>query len=354
MSTQLPNGIEIFDDNSIVGTSDNDFFRIDEYDRFLDGEINIINVDLKEGDDELDAGNLFNDFYNGVSRFRQLPSVNMNGGDGDDNFVARGGGFSKISGGNGFDGVLTDVGDFITLDYDFTTSDNEITFVPKQPKDKREENTKIVISKDVEMLRDFGNNYLLVEDLFNGEINYLNAEEASQYREDYKNGVVEDEEPMPDTPPSNDSDPVTEPDPVDPSIDADLDPKPLDPEVSGLYIEGTGTKDKITGTQFDDDIYGFGGNDRIRAGNGDDLIDAGDGRKNVVRSGKGFDIIVLNDDARVIIKDFDAELDALSLDGVSGQTSYQQRGNNFYIYDNDGDMIARLKGEFNIDQIDFV
>lgn len=351
MSTTLPNGIVIRDDNTIVGTNDRESIFVDNFERFLNSEITTITLDLKGGDDSFDSGNYFNRFdYDSGDK----PVVNMIGGDGNDFFVARPNGLTKISGGDGYDQVLTDVGDFITFAYDFTASDNEITFVAKQPKDKREENTKIVISKDVEMLYDFGDNYLLVEDLFNGEVNYLRAEEANQYREDYENGIVEDEEPMPDTPPSNDTDPVPDPSPVDPSMDDDVDPKPLDPEVSGLYIEGTGTKDKITGTQFDDDIYGFGGNDRIRAGNGDDLIDAGDGRKNVVRSGKGFDIIVLNEDARVIIKDFDAELDALSLDGVSGQTSYQQRGINFYLYDNDGDMIARLKGEFNIDQIDFV
>lgn len=354
MSTTLPNGIEILDDNTIVGTNSGESFYLDSYEQFLNNEITTITIDLKGGDDTIFPGNYFNEFYYGEGEPSDQPTINMIGGDGNDGFNVNSGGLSSISGGGGYDQVFLSLDNFITLDYDFTTSNNEITFAPKQPKDKREENTKIVINKDVEMLRDFSNSYLIVEDLFNGEINYLSFEEASQYRQDFLNGVVEGEDPTPDTPRSNDTDPVTDPDPVDPSMDDDIDPKPLDPEVSGLYIEGTGTKDKITGTQFDDDIYGFGGNDRIRSGNGDDLIDAGGGRKNVVRSGKGFDIIVLNEDARVIIKDFDTEFDALSLDGVSGQTSYQQRGNNFYLYDSDGDMIASLKGEIDINQIDFV
>lgn len=354
MSTTLPNGIEILDDNTIIGTNSGESFYLDRYEQFLNNEITSITIDLKGGNDSIFPGNYLFELYNGDSEPSEQPTINMIGGDGNDGFSVNRGGLSNVSGGDGYDQVFLSLDNFITLDYDSTVSNNEIIFVPKQPKDKREENTKIVINKDVEMVRDFSDSYLIVEDLFNGEINYLSFEEASQYRQDFLDGIVEDENPTPDTPPSNDTDPVTDSDPVDPSMDEDIDPKPLDPEVSGLYIEGTGTKDKITGTQFDDDIYGFGGNDRIRAGNGDDLIDAGGGRKNVVRSGKGFDIIVLNEDARVIIKDFDAELDALSLDGVSGQTSYQQRGNNFYLYDNDGDMIARLKGEFNIDQIDFV
>lgn len=136
--------------------------------------------------------------------------------------------------------------------------------------------------------------------------------------------------------------------------DGDVEPQPVDPEESGKFIEGTSRKDKLTGTKYDDDIYGYGGNDKIKGKGGDDLIDAGKGRKNVAKGGSGEDTFVLNKNARVIIKDFDPVEDAISLDGAPGRTSYQQRGNNFYFYDNDGDSIAKIKGVIDYDSIDLV
>ena len=76
--------------------------------------------------------------------------------------------------------------------------------------------------------------------------------------------------------------------------------------------------------------------------------------KNKVKGGGGSDIFVLNSDAKVIIKDFDVFNDFLSLDGVTGETSQQQRRNNFLALDNDGDVIAKLKGQFDSSQINFI
>ena len=134
----------------------------------------------------------------------------------------------------------------------------------------------------------------------------------------------------------------------------DIDPQPVDPSSSGEFIEGTNDKDRLTGTGKDDDIYGYDGNDKINGKGGDDLIDAGNGTRNVVKGGPGSDTFVLNENATVIIKDFDLAEDAISLDGVNGETSYQQRGNNFYLYDNDGDAIARIKGVIDIELVDLV
>ena len=216
MDTILPNGIEILSDNTILGTSKNEYIYLDMYTRFLNPEINSIKINLKDGNDNFDSGNLFNM----GTEFSQLTSVDMRGGAGNDFFVGRVGGLTRISGGSGYDEVLTDLGDLITLDYSFTVSETEITFVHKLPQDETEENTKLIISRDVEMMKDFGENYLLVEDLVNGKINYLNAGEARKYRESYKQGSAETNEENPDSIFLDELEPV-----IDPAT-AEPDPTP--------------------------------------------------------------------------------------------------------------------------------
>ena len=142
---------------------------------------------------------------------------------------------------------------------------------------------------------------------------------------------------------------------MEPQVTADPGIQPqatADPGTNKVI--GSNKKDRLTGTNAADEIYGFDGNDEIFGKKGDDLIDAGLGIKNKVKGGGGSDIFVLNDDSKVIIKDFNVFNDFLSLDGVTGEISQQQRENKLLVLDDDGDVIARINGQLEADQINFI
>ena len=339
--------------------------------------------------------------YNLYKQYPNYTNFTVNGNDGDDEirlWIWSRNGIDRANGGSGDDymsGVAADAG-FAAMVFSGDLGRDRIYFVGSTIIDitrpyptitevtlvNNNDGTKFTagISDDVEYFYDQNASYYLTEDIANGRIRTVDWDELSfraygenadwyikgldtysQYHSDPTPAPVPAPTPQPTpapvpTPtPEPQPEPAPEPEPApQPEPTPEPEPEPIDPPSTTRLLEGTNRRDKLTGTKFDDEIYGFGGNDKINGKKGDDLIDAGLGMKNKVKGGGGSDIFVLNSDAKVIIKDFDVFNDFLSLDGVTGETSQQQRGNNFLVLDNDSDVIAKLSGQFDSSQINFI
>ncbi len=110
-------------------------------------------------------------------------------------------------------------------------------------------------------------------------------------------------------------------------------------------IKGSNKRDKLIGTNGDDEIHGYRGDDLINAKAGDDIIYPGDfgKRKDIIKTGSGHDVVVLDENSYVYITDFKTgsdEIDATALNNLDtwtkGKSTYI--GNDDYIY-------AILKGK---------
>jgi hypothetical protein len=183
----LPNGVTIVD-NIITGTAENDQFWLDYYVDYLLGTITTITAFGEDGDDTFDSGNVL---LNGAGLYPAgtLPSVIFYGGAGNDNFVGRTGGTTEVYGGDGYDELLTDSGLFITTRMDYSVIDGKVVF--ERAEDGRTGYAKYVINSDIEIIRDFGDNYLVISDLLNGVIRYLDSDQANLYRQSWESGAPE-------------------------------------------------------------------------------------------------------------------------------------------------------------------
>ena len=110
-------------------------------------------------------------------------------------------------------------------------------------------------------------------------------------------------------------------------------------------IQGTNQRDKLVGTNGDDEIYGHRGSDIINAKAGDDVIYPGDfgKKKDVIRTGPGKDVVVLDEDSYVYITDFKTGSDEIDVTDLSNPDTWTQ-GNSTYI-GNDDYIYAILKGK---------
>ena len=100
------------------------------------------------------------------------------------------------------------------------------------------------------------------------------------------------------------------------------------------------------GTNGDDEIYGYGGDDLINAKAGDDIIYPGDfgKKKDVIKTGSGEDVVVLDEDSYVYIKDFKSGFDEIDVTALSDDIDTWTKGNKTYIGDDDY-IYAILKGK---------
>ena len=111
-------------------------------------------------------------------------------------------------------------------------------------------------------------------------------------------------------------------------------------------IEGSNRRDRLTGTNGDDEIYGYGGDDLINAKAGDDIIYPGDfgKKKDIIKTGSGEDVVVLDEDSYVYIKDFKSGFDEIDVTALSDDIDTWTKGNKTYIGDDDY-IYAILKGK---------
>ena len=196
MPVFLPNGIKIDSNNLITATErgDDDLW-MDKYEKYLNTSSNSIAVKAGQGNDKMDAGNLFNNIYNLVGPYVSgtILDLSMHGEDGDDIITARRGGTTRAFGGEDFDIVHADLGDvFITLDYDFEVIGDELHITPKQSaidawrgESAFIENTRLILDRNVEWIQS-GGEYLLVDNLFNGEFKYFSQKEFSRISDEYR------------------------------------------------------------------------------------------------------------------------------------------------------------------------
>ena len=123
------------------------------------------------------------------------------------------------------------------------------------------------------------------------------------------------------------------------------DPLPPDPEPepdpdAPLVLEGSGRRDRITGTDEDEIIVSGGGRtDRVTSGGGEDIFYFGDETSNGRRE-------------RDVLYDFDPAFDTIALaDGVEITDSYQtRRGHLVLELSGDGDQIL-IRDTLTVDQI---
>ena len=119
-----------------------------------------------------------------------------------------------------------------------------------------------------------------------------------------------------------------------------------------------GSGKKIRGTTEDDYIIGGGEAKKIFGFSGDDIIDPGkvkNGSKYVkCKGGFGADTFVIEDQYRLVIKDFNVIEDELQVSGLSGSFDYETKGKNTYIFDDDGDVVAKIKGVFDLSEANIV
>ena len=130
------------------------------------------------------------------------------------------------------------------------------------------------------------------------------------------------------------------------------------PKKKNRFI-GTKRKDKITATNGMDLIIGNGGADVINARGGDDLIDPSrwtGGGYDVVRTGKGYDTIILEDDYWVEILDFNIKKDTLDLRRLNEDWNwdYFKGSKTTYIFNHEEDEVARFKGFVDLANADII
>ena len=203
MSIFLPNGIQI-DSNNLITSAEkgDDDIYMDKYEKYLNTSSDRIVIKVGQGNDSIDAGNLFNNIYNNVSPYATgtILDLSLYGEDGDDIITARQGGTTRAFGGNDFDIVNADLGaGFITLDYNFEAIGDELHLTPKQSaidawsgESAFIENTRLIIDRSVEWIQS-GGEYLLVENLFNDEIKYFTQKKFSRIRNEYHDFPLTDE-----------------------------------------------------------------------------------------------------------------------------------------------------------------
>ena len=192
---KLPNGIQISRSNTITLTNDDDTAWMGDYEKYLKRSITSITVKARSGNDTMSPGALIHRIYNGVSTYpdNTVLEISLYGEEGDDTFFIKTGGIVEAFGGKGFDEVRADMGtDFITNFYNFEVLGDELHFSPK-PKTPEKlglgrggHNTRLIVDKDVELIGDFGGNYLKVDDLFKGKVKYLTRKEADLYKGAYE------------------------------------------------------------------------------------------------------------------------------------------------------------------------
>ena len=202
----LPNGVNITAENVITGTSKNDNLYLDSYANNLNPAYSSVTIYGRDGDDRFDGANVF---LNGKNVYSPGTLIygDFYGEGGDDFFVGRPGGTTQAHGGSGFDEFLTDTDDFITTHMQFSNEVDRIVF--ERPKENGY--AKFIIHNDIELLKDFGGNYLIVEDLFKGVVRYIDSDQAYAYRQSWKEGEsvtlpestpIRDPEPAPKSEPS--------------------------------------------------------------------------------------------------------------------------------------------------------
>ncbi len=177
---RLPNGFYIDNINKrLTGTNRSESVYLDNYLRYFGGNnIQTVSLEGGGGNDNLDSGN----FFNGNS----YKSVTLNGGSGDDTLVARRNGNSRIFGGSGFDEVLTDTRGLITMDMKYYNRGGRLIFEEKGGNPYKA--TRFEINNDVELLKDFSGNYLILDQLRNGYVNYISNAQAMAYKRAWQNG----------------------------------------------------------------------------------------------------------------------------------------------------------------------
>ena len=170
---------------------------------------------------------------------------------------------------------------------------------------------------------------------------------------------------------------IAKPEPSEPTSpttpETTITPKPEKPPATVLpegppqtsrQIIGTDQKDKLKGSNKADEMHGKGGKDKIRAKRGNDWIygnedddriwaNAGDDviypgpsgrKKDVVRTGPGKDLVVLDVDGLVLIKDFQKSEDRINALAIpSVDIVYGKRKT--YIEGDDSEIYAILKGK---------
>ena len=109
-------------------------------------------------------------------------------------------------------------------------------------------------------------------------------------------------------------------------------------------IKGGNKKDKLKGTNGNDEIYAYAGDDKINAKAGDDIIYPGEfnRKKDIVRTGAGYDTVVLDEYGYVVIKDFLSGFDRIDASNLEDVYCWVE-GRKAYIGDDDY-IYAVLKG----------
>ena len=119
-----------------------------------------------------------------------------------------------------------------------------------------------------------------------------------------------------------------------------------------------GSGKKIRGTAEDDYIIGKGEAKKIFGFSGDDIINPGKVKNgsNYARckDGSGADTFVIEDQHRLFIKDFNAIEDELKISGLNENFDYDTKSKNTYIFDDDGDVIAKIKGVFDLSEVNII
>ena len=123
-------------------------------------------------------------------------------------------------------------------------------------------------------------------------------------------------------------------------------------------IKGTNKKDKLKGTNKKDKIIGKGGGDKILGKGGDDIIDSGkwykDDKIDKIKGGSGADTFIIKDGYWAYIKDFTVFEDKLDVSGLSGGLDWDIEGNRTYVWDNNGDEVARIPGAIDLSQANII
>lgn len=119
-----------------------------------------------------------------------------------------------------------------------------------------------------------------------------------------------------------------------------------------FMVEGTNKNDKLRGSRADDDMYGFKGDDKIIGKSGDDWIYPGESasRGDVIKTGRGNDVVFADPNGWSKILDFQQGSDAIDVSNLSSdpgqELSYSWVGNWTTIEDDEWEYL-RVKG--NID-----
>lgn len=128
-------------------------------------------------------------------------------------------------------------------------------------------------------------------------------------------------------------------------------------EMSDNIIFG-GSGKKARGTAGDDYFFGQGKFKKILGFGGDDIIDPGEvknGSKYVkCKGGSGADTFVIEDQYKFFIKDFDVIEDKLEISGLSGGFDYEIKGKSTFIFGEDGDVVVKIKGVFDLSEANIV